>query len=70
MEPSTIWSIDDVMRRYHQLRPPFIWQKGNTHLSFAQVKEAMNHACAMKKLCDTAEWPTLIKGGPVLEGVG
>merc|ERR1719431_2374574 len=56
------WSISDVMQRYHKVRPPFIWQNGNTHLSFAQVEEAMSHVCCLKKTCTDSEWPSLIKG--------
>ena len=62
MESLSVWCIDDVMRRYHKLRPPFIWQKGNSHLSFGQVKEAMKSVCSMKKTCLNDEWPVLIKG--------
>ena len=62
MDPATVWCADAVMRRYHKLRPPFIWQRGDSHLSMGQVKEAMTHACNRKTICDDAEWPVLIKG--------
>jgi len=60
MESGATWSVADATLTYHKLRPPFIWQKGDTHLSFAQVKEAMKHVCLKKTACTDTEWPSLI----------